>query len=156
MAKGCSRLRGRVPPALTAAIAACGAIAPAAALAATTAPTMKIKVPAKVHPNEAYKVVISVTYDRTSLRTTPYLLSYLQFNGAPCKSTASTEVAMRGVVVGNFAGRVPGSPFIRTENWKAGTLTGGRRVCAYLFAKRVSQKSRSKPLLTAGKFFRNV
>lgn len=152
-----NRLRGRLAPGLTAAIAACGAIAPAAAaLPAPTPPTLKIKVPARVHPNQRYKIVISVTFDKTAVRTTPYVVSFLQFKGTACKSTAGAEFALGNEVFGDFIGSVPGSPFVRTDNWKAGTLTGGRRVCAYLYAKRVSQKSKSKPLLTATRFFRNV
>jgi hypothetical protein len=137
-------------------IGACGATVPATSLAATTPPSLKIKVPAKVRPKQGYKIVITVTYDKTSLHTTPYLLSYLQFTGAACKSTAGAEFALGNEVFTDYIGSVPGSPFVRTDNWRAGTLTGGRRVCAYLYPKRVSRRTRSKPLLRASRYFQNV
>lgn len=135
---------------------ACGGIVPTAASAATVPPSLKIKVPATVRPNQRYKIVLTVTYDKTSLHTTPYVVSYLQFTGAACKSTAGAEFALGNDVFGDYIGNVSGSPFVRTDNWKAGTLTGGRRVCAYLYPKRVSQKTKSKPLLTASRYFQNV
>jgi hypothetical protein len=156
MQRGCSRLRGQFVVAVAAVIGACGATVPATSLAASTPPSLKIKVPATVRPNQRYKIVLTVTYNKTSLPTTPYLVSYLQFTGAACKSTAGSEFGLGNEVFSDYIGSVPGSPFVRTDNWKAGTLTGGRRVCAYLYPKRVSRKTKSKPLLAAGKYFRNV
>jgi hypothetical protein len=133
-----------------------GAIAAATALAATATPSLKIKVPARVRPKETYKIVLSVTYAKSTLHTTPYLVSYLQFNGAPCKPTAGAEHALGGGVAADFIGKVPNSPFVRTDRWRAGTLTGARRVCAYLYPRRVSQRTKAKPLLSAGRLFRNL
>lgn len=152
-----SRRLARVVPALTSVIVACGAIGAAAAVAATTTPpSLKINVPTKVRPHQRYKIVILVTYDKKSLRTTPYLVSFLQFTGSSCKATAGAEHALGGAVFGDYIGSVPNSPFVRTDTWRAGTLTGARRVCAYLYRRRVSQKSTSKPLLAASRLFHNL
>jgi hypothetical protein len=136
---------------LAVAIATSGATALAA-----RSPSLSIAVPAQVRPNERYQIVIRVTYDARSMRA-PYLVSFLQYAGAACKSAAGAESALgKNKVDGYFAGRVSGSPFSRTDNWKAGNMTGRRQVCAYLYRRPVSHRSRWTLLASASRFFQNL
>jgi hypothetical protein len=155
-AKICVKMRGpgRITAMLAGALAggalACGA---AGALAATpTAPKLTAKVvPGVVKPNATFKVYLTVTYDKKTTTTHPYLKSYVQFSSAACKQTAKAEAA-RKEASEDFLGTVTNSPFTRWDRWTAAKLRGTRRVCAYLYAA----KSDSKPLLTATATYRVV
>jgi hypothetical protein len=140
------------------ALPAASAAPPSALPAASAArsPTLTISVPAKVRPNQRYQIVIRVTYNPRSMRK-PYLVSFLQFSGAACQATAGAEFALGSkVVYDDYVGTIPAPRFTRTDNWRAGTLTGDRQVCAYLYRRRVSQRKASTPLVSTSRFFRNL
>jgi len=133
-----------------------GVLAPGALAAASTAPKLSVAVqPKTVRPNERYKIVLTVSYNKRALRTTPYLVAFLQYAGSACKATAKAENALP-VVELDYAGSVRNSTFTRTDHWTAGARKGSRRACAYLYPFKVSPKSNTKPLLTASASFQNV
>jgi len=148
-------LRVRVARTILVVVLACGVI-PAVAAAAGRA-TLKIKVPARVHPNQHFRVTITVTFHRSAALAKPYLVAYVQFAGSACKPTANAERALPTAVRElDFAGKVAGSPFTDWERWRAGTMTGTRRVCAYLYSRAVSPRNHAKPLLRASATYRDV
>jgi hypothetical protein len=142
--------------ALALGIVVCDVTGAAAAAAATTPPTVAIKVPAKVHHGEHFTIKITVTYDKQSFTTTPYLVAYVQFTNRPCQPTAKAEHALPTLLrTLDFAGKITSSPFVRTDDWKGGGA-GNRRVCTWLYPKPVTPQSSAKPTLTANKSYRNV
>jgi hypothetical protein len=131
-----------------------------AALAATAKPpSLKVTVPATVHPGQQYKITITGTYDKSSLHTTPYLVAFLQYTSSVCKSTARAEYSLPATSWSwDFypAQSEPSSPFTRIDHWTAHKRLGTRRVCAYLYPKKISAKTTTvKPLVTATASFRN-
>jgi hypothetical protein len=127
------------------------ALASSGALAATAPqPTLKVKVvPTVVKPKGKFKVYLTVTYDKKTMTTRPYLRSYVQLSGAACKPAAKAEASVSSTQA-DFLGTVTNSPFTRWDGWTAGSRRGTRRVCAYLYAA----KSDPRPLLTATATYR--
>jgi hypothetical protein len=133
------------------------AILASGALAAAAPPaSLKITVPATVHPHKRYSIKVAGSYQLSDPHGTGYLVAYLQYGAAACKPTAQAERTLPARAWSlDYAGKEPHSPFTRIDNWTAGTLTGPRRVCAYLYPKVVSNTTRVHPIATASAAFRN-
>lgn len=137
------------------------AAAPLAALAtasaAATPASLKITVPAKVHPGQNYTIKIAGSYQPIQLQGTAYLWAFLQYGGHACKATAPAERALPSSEWSlDFAGTEPRSSFTRIDHWTAGAITGERHVCAYMYPKVVSRTTTLRPIATASATFRNA
>jgi len=128
------------------------------AIAAAATPTsLKITVPAKVHPGQHYQIKIAGLYAKSSTPGTAYLVAFLQYTASACKPTAGAENALPSKDWSlDFAGAEPHSPFTRIDRWTVGTLTGTRKVCAYLYPKVVSPSTKLHPTAIATATYRNV
>lgn len=137
-------------------------VALGAGLTATdaVAASLRVKVsPVSLHPGTRYAVTITGSYERNTAAHPPYLLAFIQYGGAACKSTATAEYALptsrwswelypqRAEIA---------SPFKTVAYWKAGSMLGGRWICAYLYASPVSPATTAKPLVLASARFSNA
>lgn len=157
------RHRAALAQLVTAAIVVCGSVT---AARAATAPTLSVKVvPRTVHPGQTYTITITGSYDKTKIRTTPYLLAFIDYTGSACRPTVGAEFALPPAdLSSDFFSLHPrkggilerGSPFKRTDNWKAGAFLGSRRVCAYLYRRRVPVTSTAAPLVRASAAFKDA
>ena len=128
------------------------ATAEAALLTVTVAPTT-------VHQNETYAITIAGRYSKRSLRTTPSLLAFIQYTGSACRSSATSEYALptnEWSWVFYPQRSEPRSPFSAVFDKLARTRFGERRVCAYLYPRKVTPSSTDKPLAVASAGFRDV
>lgn len=133
----------------------------AAASAATAeAATLSVAVsPATVHQNETYAITIAGRYNKRSLHTTPRLLAFIEYTGNACRSSAMAEYALptskwSWVFYPQRAER--SSPFSVVIYERARARFGARRVCAYLYARKVTPTSTDKPLAVASAGYRDV
>jgi hypothetical protein len=156
------RHRAALAPLVAAAVAACGS---AAAARAATRPTLSVKVvPQTVHPGQKYTITITGSFDKTQIRTTPYLLAFIDYTGSACRPTVGAEFALPPADLSSDffpmhprrGGILEPGPFKRTDHWKAGAFLGSRRVCAYLYRQRVPVTSKAAPLVTASATFKDV
>jgi hypothetical protein len=122
-------------------------ICSAATAAAASAATMSASVsPLTIHKGTSFTIKIKGTYKQSELKGTAFLIAFIQYSTAPCKSTATKELA---VTSGAYAhSTVPHSPFTRKDSFTAG-VAGKRRVCAYLFPKEVSPGDNTAPIAKA-------
>lgn len=127
--------------------------APAAAAA-----SLRVRVgPAKVHPGQTYKITVTGRFTKHR-RTRPYLLVFIQYGGAACKRSGTAEYALpaRYWSWDVFPRSERRSPFKHISYWKATGRLGARRVCAYLYPKRISSVSKLRPLARASARFRDL
>ena len=126
--------------------------------AAAAAASLKVTVsPAKVRPGKKYVITVTGTFQKRELRGTAYLWEFLQYTAAACRPTAQEENSLPSTTVSfDYAGRERSSPFTRIDRWRAGSSTGVRHVCAYLYPEVVSARSRVKPIVTADARYTNV
>jgi hypothetical protein len=142
-------------------LALCGALAasgPSAARVDEASLSISV-VPVSVHPGGRYEVTIAGRYNRRVIRTTPYLLAFIQYSGGACRRTASAEYRLPSARWSwDFypPAAEPASRFTRVAHWTAQTRLGTRRVCAYLYAEKISPQTGLLPLATASATFRNV
>ncbi len=111
--------------------------------------------PSSVRPAKTYKVTVTGRYEPRR-GTTPYLLVFIQYSGAACRYSGPAEYALPARywswdIYPEFEHR---SPFRHTQYWKATGLVGARRVCAYLYAQKISSVSTARPVARAGAAFR--
>jgi hypothetical protein len=135
-----------------------GVVAPVGiASAASPAASLKITVPAKVRPGQHYEIKIAGLYAKSATQGTAYLVAFLQYTATACKPTAGAENDLPSKDWSlDFAGKEPQSPFTRIDRWTTGTLTGTRKVCAYLYPKAVSPSTKLHPIAIAAATYRNV
>ena len=143
------------------ALALCGAMAASGASAAGTGhASLGVTVaPVSVHPGGRYEVTITGSYDRRFIRTTPYLLAFIQYSGGACQPTATREYNLPSARWSwDFypPALERASRFTQAARWTAHTLLGTRRVCAYLYAQQIFPQSSVRPVATATAMFRNV
>jgi hypothetical protein len=137
-----------------------------AAWASARSPSLKITVPAKVHDGENYQTKIRGTFDTRSAHRTAYLWAFIQYSADPCQATAQAEEKLPSSLISSYftAGRKKaptgfaeaGSPFVRTDSWRAGNTYGVRHVCAYLYGSRITQASSARPIARADATYRDV
>ncbi|HEY2653106.1 MAG TPA: hypothetical protein VGI50_14360 [Solirubrobacteraceae bacterium] len=141
-------------------MAAAALIMAAASAATAEAATLSVAVsPATVHQNETYAITIAGRYNKRSLHTTPRLLAFIEYTGNACRSSAMAEYALptskwSWVFYPQRAER--SSPFSVVIYERARTRFGARRVCAYLYARKVTPTSTDKPLAVASAGYRDV
>jgi hypothetical protein len=143
------------------ALALCGAMAaPGTSAAGAGHASLGITVaPVSLHPGRRYEVTITGSYDRRFIHTTPYLLAFIQYSGGACRPTATGEYSLPSAQWSwDFfpPALEPASRFTRSARWTAQTRLGTRRVCAYLYAQKISAQSNVRPLATASATYRNV
>ena len=142
------------------AVVSAALIAAAASAATAEAATLSVAVsPATVHQNETYAITIAGRYNKRSLHTTPRLLAFIQYTGSACRSSATSEYALptnEWSWVFYPQRSELRSPFSAVFDKLARTRFGERRVCAYLYPRKVTPSSSDKPLAVASAGFRNV
>jgi len=129
--------------------AALAVYAPAAAAA-----TMKVTVdPTVVHRHQTYAITISGRYHSRYQRGTPYLLAFIQYSGSLCWPTATAEYSLP---VSDWSWLTYPQHAVTHTSFKdvyyeqARTRYGNRRICAYLYAAKVTPQTTAKPILRAG------
>jgi hypothetical protein len=95
--------------------------------------------PGSIHRNQSFHIKIHGTYNKAELSgraKQAYLIAFIQYKTSPCKTNATKEASASGQP---FTHMGAGSP--PTFGWdfrfKAGS-SGSRRVCAYLYPKKVN------------------
>jgi hypothetical protein len=148
--------------ALVGAAVICGVMLVAAS-GASAAPGPQLRVvvgPAAVHPHQAYTITITGSYGLVASGA-PYMLAFIQYSPAACKGTATAEYRLPGREWDWAFGQVHQqeevlSPFKAVAYWTSGVRLGGRQVCAYLYATKISPQSTADPIASASAYFRNV
>jgi hypothetical protein len=131
LGKGGKRL-GRGVGAFALAIGCSGALA-----AAASAATMAVNVtPGSIHRNQSFHIKIHGTYSKSEIKARQaYLVAFIQYKTAPCKSNATKEKAVYGTPFTHM--NAGPTSFGWDFRFKAGS-PGSRRVCAYLYPKKVN------------------
>jgi hypothetical protein len=144
-------------------VVAASVVAVAAGAAAAEAASLRVTVaPATVRQNETYAIHIAGRFDRRRLlHGTPALLAFIQYTGRPCRATATAEYALPTSEWSWVFWPHPQRPESRSSfnlaaYERARTRFGGRRVCAYLYARSIAPTSTSQPLAIASAGFREV
>ena len=140
------------------AVAAGAALALLATPAIAAGASLKIKVsPSRVRPGQNYVIKVAGQFTASEVNRTAYLWEFLQFSASSCQPSGQAESTLpHSILSPDFAGTERGSPFVRTDTWKAGTLTGLRHVCAYLYPHKVSARSKVQPIAKADARYRDV
>jgi hypothetical protein len=136
----------------------------AAGAASAGAAGLKISVPARVHKGASYRIGVTGHYRHSELTGKAYLISLIQFSGAPCKASAQLENHQLNANLlqfyfapANAAQKVgifePSSPFNRVDGFTS-TRVGRRHVCAYLYPKFISSTAGTLPIATADRAYR--
>jgi hypothetical protein len=128
------RRLGRGAGAFVVAIGCSGALATAASAA-----TMSVDVtPGTIHKRQNFHIKIQGSYSKSEITARQaYLLAFVQYTTRPCKSDATKEKDVAGSPFTNMnAGKPP--RFGWDFRFKAGNRLGSRRVCAYLYPKKVN------------------
>lgn len=129
------------------------------AVPTATAASLRVSVsPGKIHPGQTYKITVSGRYHRGRRHTRPYLLVFIQYSRSACQRSGTAEYALPGAYWSwdVFPKPERHSPFKHTRYWKATGRLGVRRVCAYLYPKRISSASKLAPLVRASQGFRDA
>jgi hypothetical protein len=131
------------------------------AAAATAPPTLKVVVkPNPVHPGQTYTITITGSYDQHAITTIPYVITYVQYNGAACQPTTGAEHALSVKLWSlGFKGRERSSPFTINDPWRVqpaqdNPYLGARHACVYLYRKWVPLTSTATPLVKASATYR--
>lgn len=136
----------------------------AASAAGAGAAGLKITVPAHPHKGAAYTIKLTGHYKRSELTGKAYLISLIQFSGAPCKASAQLENQQVNGNLLQFYFAPPhasqrvglfekSSPFSRGDPFTA-TRVGPRHVCAYLYPKFIGSSDHTTPIATADRAYR--
>ena len=108
--------------------------------------------PSPAHVGSTYQIQISGIFKRRHA----YLIAFIQYSSKRCLQSASKELARTHDTGGAYAaGSVRRTPFVQTTTFRARSRST-RRVCAYLFAKRVKPGARVKPLARASVVYQVV
>ena len=130
------------------------AAVPSAAEAASLTVTVS---PVTVHQNQTYAITIAGRFNRRA--TTPSLLAFIQYSGSACRASAIAEYALptsEWSWVFYPQRSEPRSPFSAVFHKQTRSRFGLRRVCAYLYARKITPSSTDKPIAVASAGFRNV
>lgn len=120
-----------------------------AAAAATVHSTVAVKViPAgPLHPKERFSITLSASFQKSQLKGKyAFLLSFIQYTDKPCESDVNKELNRTLPTQGSYYHHeFSTSPFTTSRNFTAGAA-GHRRVCAYLFGRRVKPGTTERPI----------
>lgn len=137
----------------------CAALAVAATPASAATLAVSVK-PTTVHRNQTYAITITGHYRRRRPHHTPHLLAFIQYTGAACRSSATAEYRLPMTEWSWLF--VPPQRAETSRRFKevvyerARTRFGNRRVCAYLYATRITPQTTDQPLARAGAAFREI
>lgn len=134
---------------------ACGAvIVSGTAASAASAALLKVTVePTTVHRNQTYEITITGRYKHRGQHGPSYLLAFVQYTGAVCRSTATAEY---NLPVSEWSWLVYPEQAQYHHRFKdvfyeqARTRYGDRRICAYLYTQSITPQSTTKPVVRAG------
>lgn len=132
--------------------------APSAAVAPPRTLTVRVT-PGTVHQNGTYAITIAGRYRPRSLHTAPSVLAFIQYTGSACRSNAIAEYRLptsewSWVFYPQRSESRAGFNLVFHERTR--TRFGTRRVCAYLYAHKITPSSTDRPLAIANAGFRNV
>ena len=112
------------------------------ALAATLAVRVS---PSPIHLRSTYRIQISGSFNGRR----GYLVAFIQYSSKQCKAGVSQELYRTHDTGGAFyAGTIRRNPFQRSR-WFHARSRSTRRVCAYLFSRRVKPGTHVNPLARA-------
>ena len=122
-----------------------------ASAGAAQAATLTARVaPPKTRVGATFQIQLSGTFKGRHA----FLLAFVQYSGSSCRSSATKELHRTARTGGAYyVHKLTGSPFSANRSFKAGRA-GGRRVCAYLFGRKVKPGTRARPLARADAFYR--
>jgi hypothetical protein len=144
------RLLARSAHTVAATLLATGATAAGAAAA-----TLAVAVPPhEVKSGTNFSVRLSGSYRKSELTGKAFLVAAFQYDRRPCRATAQAEHKLSDTSF-FFYRTLASSPFEKTASFTAGA-SGARRICAYLYGKRLRPEDRGTPLVAATGFFRVV
>ena len=124
----------------------------AGASAATAASLYVTETPKTTHSGGTYHVTVSGSYRGRELTGSAFLLGVIQYDGRPCLKTGKAEAKRTGFTF-FLHETLASSPFMVRASFTAGTRSGQRKVCAYLYPRSVSPTDNVQPLAHAGAGF---
>jgi hypothetical protein len=144
------RLLARSARTVAATLLATGATAVGAAAA-----TLSVAVPSHaVKSRTDFSVRLSGSYTKSELTGKAFLVAAFQYDRLPCRATAQAEFKLSDTSFFFFR-TLGSSPFAKTASFTAGA-PGARRICAYLYGRRLLPQDKGTPLVAATGFFRVV